>query len=124
MRVEVVVPELGLGPEAGLVVSMWFAELGEEVLEGDRLVELLAGAFTFDVQAPVTGRLVQINYYEDDPVRCGEVLGVIESFEEEYADRSPAGVREREAVPQFGRPLGTASEEFELEEMELEEFEE
>jgi len=122
MRVEVVVPELGLEPEAELVVSMWFAELGEEVLEGDRLVELLAGAFTFDVQAPATGRLVEINYYEDDPVRCGDVLGVVESIEEGYPEVPPPREPQRQTLPEPAEP--EEGEEFELEELELEESEE
>ena len=117
MRVQVIVPELGVEPDSDLVVSMWFAELGEEVLEGDRLVELLAGAMTFDVQAPVTGRLVQINYYEDDPVQAGDVLGLIEPMEESDTIPTPPD-SDAERLPD--EPDG--EEELELEELALEEL--
>ena len=47
------VPPLGVEP---LRLSVWFAEPGESVYEGDRIVEIQAGAATFDVSAPATGR--------------------------------------------------------------------
>ena len=56
MRLEaVILPELGTGPDVPIVVSHWFAERGDEVWEGDRLVEVLVGPATFDVPVPVLG---------------------------------------------------------------------
>jgi 2-oxoglutarate dehydrogenase E2 component (dihydrolipoamide succinyltransferase) len=75
---DVVLPDLGVDPDELIVVSTWFAEVGDEVIEGDRLVEVLVGNTTFDVPAPVGGRLVDIRAADDDPVRCGDLLGVIE----------------------------------------------
>ena len=49
---------------------------GEEVWEGDRLVEVLVGPATFDVPAPATGRLAEIRGREDDRVAPGAVLGL------------------------------------------------
>jgi pyruvate dehydrogenase E2 component (dihydrolipoamide acetyltransferase) len=62
-----------------MYVSFWFAEEGEEVLEGDRLVEILAGSVTFDVPAPLSGRLVEVRVAEEDAVRCGDVLALLET---------------------------------------------
>ena len=58
-------------------MSHWFAARGEEVWEGDRLVEVLVGPATFDVPAPTTGRLAEIRGDEDDRVRPGDVLGLV-----------------------------------------------
>ena len=55
MRMEILLPELGAAPAA---VSVWFADPGEAVYEGDRLVEILVGGATFDVSSPATGRLI------------------------------------------------------------------
>jgi pyruvate/2-oxoglutarate dehydrogenase complex dihydrolipoamide acyltransferase (E2) component len=76
MYAEILLPELGAAP---LVLSVWFADLGDRIFEGDRLVEVLTGGATFDVPAPVTGRLVEKRALPDDPLRPGQVLGVVEA---------------------------------------------
>jgi pyruvate/2-oxoglutarate dehydrogenase complex dihydrolipoamide acyltransferase (E2) component len=79
MYAEIVLPELGAAP---VVLSVWFADAGDTVYEGDRLVEVLAGAATFDVSAPATGRLAEKWALPDDPLRSGQVLGMVEVEEE------------------------------------------
>jgi len=75
MRAEIILPELGAAP---VVLSVWFADAGEAVYEGDRLVEVLVNGATFDVPAPATGRLVEQRALANDPVRAGQLLGVVE----------------------------------------------
>jgi pyruvate/2-oxoglutarate dehydrogenase complex dihydrolipoamide acyltransferase (E2) component len=78
MRLEaVILPDLGTGPDVPIVVSHWFAERGDEVWEGERLVEVLVGPATFDVPAPSSGHLAEIRGYEDDSVVPGAVLGLV-----------------------------------------------
>jgi pyruvate/2-oxoglutarate dehydrogenase complex dihydrolipoamide acyltransferase (E2) component len=60
-----------------VVLSAWFADTGEVVFEGDRLVEVLAGAATFDVAAPATGRLAEKRAWPNQPLWPGQVLGVV-----------------------------------------------
>ena len=59
-------------------MSGWLVEPGETVREGDRLVELLLPGVTYDVAAPVTGRLVDVVAGMNAAVRPGDALGVIE----------------------------------------------
>ena len=75
MRRPIIVPELGV---AAQVVSVWYARPGERLHAGDRVVELLLGAATFDVPAPCTGRLVERVAVAPDRVAVGQVLGFIE----------------------------------------------
>lgn len=78
MRLEaVILPHLGTGPHQPIIVSHWFAARGDEVWEGDRLVEVLVGPATFDVPSPATGRLIEIRGREDDRVEPGAILGVL-----------------------------------------------
>jgi pyruvate/2-oxoglutarate dehydrogenase complex dihydrolipoamide acyltransferase (E2) component len=79
MQAPIVLPELGAAPA---VLSVWFADPGEHVFEGDRLVEVLVGGATFDVPSPATGRLVERRALPNDPVAPGQVLGVVEAEEE------------------------------------------
>jgi pyruvate/2-oxoglutarate dehydrogenase complex dihydrolipoamide acyltransferase (E2) component len=77
----VILPDLGIGPDVPIVVSHWFVARGARVWEGDRLVEVLAGAATFDVPSPVSGRLAEIRGLEDDRVEAGSVLGLVATAE-------------------------------------------
>jgi pyruvate/2-oxoglutarate dehydrogenase complex dihydrolipoamide acyltransferase (E2) component len=74
MQTEIVLPELGAG---SLRLSVWFADVGEPVFEGDRLVEVLASGATFDVSSPATGTLAEKRALPDDVLTAGQVLGVV-----------------------------------------------
>ena len=96
MRLEaVILPDLGTGPDVPIVVSYWFAARGDEVFEGERLVEVLVGPATFDVPAPISGRLTEIRGREDDQVAPGAVLGLVEAIEvgDDPRTTSPRGRR-------------------------------
>jgi pyruvate/2-oxoglutarate dehydrogenase complex dihydrolipoamide acyltransferase (E2) component len=70
----IILPELGSAP---VWLSAWFADLGDVVYEGDRLVEVLVQGATFDVSAPATGRLAQKRALPRDLLTPGQVLGVL-----------------------------------------------
>ena len=71
------VPYLGLPSDELIHVSCWLVSRGDEVVEGDRLVELLIGEITFDVSSPASGRLVDVTAEVDEAVSPGSVLGKI-----------------------------------------------
>ncbi len=75
MLAPITLPELGAAP---VVLSVWFAEIGDAVYEGDRLVEVLVGEATFDVSAPATGRLAERHARPDQPLCTAQLLGTIE----------------------------------------------
>ena len=78
LREHLVVPDLGLfGVE--LSVSLWLVSAGARVSAGDRVVELVAGGATIDLEAPVTGRLVTWLVEEDEAVTAGAVLAEFEA---------------------------------------------
>src|SRR3954449_10697215 len=82
MRTEITLPELGLPANRRVTLSVWYAEQGDLVFEGDRLVEVLTDGATFDVPSPATGRLVERRAYLRDVLRPGQVLGLVEAEEE------------------------------------------
>jgi pyruvate/2-oxoglutarate dehydrogenase complex dihydrolipoamide acyltransferase (E2) component len=75
MQAEIVLPDLGTAP---VVLSVWFADPGEEVFEGDRIVEVLVDGATFDVLCPATGKLAEKRALPDDRLSAGQVLGVVD----------------------------------------------
>ena len=62
-------------------VSLWLVEVGDEVSEGDRLLEVLFGGASVDLPAPASGILVQTLVGEDDVLSVGQTLGVIAESE-------------------------------------------
>jgi pyruvate/2-oxoglutarate dehydrogenase complex dihydrolipoamide acyltransferase (E2) component len=77
-RYYLTLPDLGIDDQP-IVVSLWLVEAGSWVAAGDQVVELLAGAATVDLPAPADGLLVETLVAEDEPLRAGQRLGVIES---------------------------------------------
>ena len=75
-RVPLVAPDLGV---AGAALSLWLVPEGAEVIEGDRVVELVAGGVTVDLGAPVSGRLVAQRIDEDEAITAGQVLAEFEA---------------------------------------------
>jgi pyruvate/2-oxoglutarate dehydrogenase complex dihydrolipoamide acyltransferase (E2) component len=76
MQIQVILPELGAAP---MYLSCWFADQGETVFSGDRLVEIAVDGATFDVSAPATGRLVEKSAFPREVVRPGQTLGIVEA---------------------------------------------
>ena len=79
MRAQITLPELGLPGHLRVTLSVWYAQPGDFVFEGDRLVEVLTDGATFDVPSPATGRLAERLAYPRDVLRVGQVLGVVEA---------------------------------------------
>jgi pyruvate/2-oxoglutarate dehydrogenase complex dihydrolipoamide acyltransferase (E2) component len=76
--IPLVVPDLGTGP-IPVTVSLWLVPRGASVLAGDRVVELVAGGVTIDLEAPVSGRLVSQLADEDEVVVTSRVLAEFEA---------------------------------------------
>ena len=79
MRYEVRLPDLGEDAGKEATVSYFFVNVGDEIKEGDDLVEMVTDKATFNVPAPVSGKVVEIFAKEDQLVKVGEVLAVIET---------------------------------------------
>lgn len=75
-RHPIAIPDLDL-PGVPITVSSWLAGLGERVVEGDRVVEILAGDVTVDLESPVSGVLGEKLAAVDEAVRAGQVVGVV-----------------------------------------------
>jgi pyruvate/2-oxoglutarate dehydrogenase complex dihydrolipoamide acyltransferase (E2) component len=79
-RERLLAPDCGLGG-VPLAVSLWLVPQGAMVIEGDRVVELVAGGVTVDLEAPVTGRLIACLVDEDERVHAGMALAEFEPQE-------------------------------------------
>jgi hypothetical protein len=75
-QVPLQLPDLDLG-EIPVLACSWLAEQGSRVVQGDRLLEVVAGEVCVDLEAPASGRLVQRCVGPEDVLSVGQVLGVI-----------------------------------------------
>ncbi len=100
----VVLPDLGTSPDVPIVISHWYAARGDQVWEGDRLVEVLVGPATFDVSSPASGQLAAIHGWEDDRVVAGAVLGLVATADTDSHHDAPGASRDPGDEPPPSRP--------------------
>ncbi|MGV9186439.1 2-oxoglutarate dehydrogenase, E2 component, dihydrolipoamide succinyltransferase [Arcanobacterium canis] len=74
--IEVKMPALGESVTDGTVNS-WLKEVGDDVEEGEPLLEVSTDKVDTEVPAPVSGKLTQILVTEDATVEVGAVLAII-----------------------------------------------
>lgn len=79
-RVNIVLPDFNDGEAGDLdaVVSLWIADEGTFVAEGDDLLEIITDKASFVVPCPRSGVLVEKCVHEDEHVRVNDVIGVLE----------------------------------------------
>lgn len=70
-------PELAEGVDKA-VVSFWHKDIGETISKGDDLVEMLTDKATFNVPAPVSGKLSTKSAEEGQEIKVGDIMGCIE----------------------------------------------
>jgi pyruvate dehydrogenase E2 component (dihydrolipoamide acetyltransferase) len=77
--IEVVVPSIE-GVEQ-ITISYWHYDVGDEIEEGDDLVELATEKATFNLPSPVTGKLEKIICEEGEVVKSGDIIGIVKEKE-------------------------------------------
>ncbi len=78
MRVEVVMPKLGLTMESGTIIK-WVKKEGDQVKKGEIIAEIESEKLTGEVESPADGVLVKIIHEEGDEVPIGEPIALIET---------------------------------------------
>ena len=81
MEHNVVMPPLGEGAGDECTVSFWHVEEGEKVAKDAPLVEMATDKAVFDVPSPVSGTVVTILAKEEEVVKVGTRIAVIETSE-------------------------------------------
>lgn len=74
-HVPIAVPELGA---SSIRFSLWHVAVGDAVVEGDRVAELVIPGAVFDVSAPVSGTLVERTAQPGDTVVVHQVIGTLQ----------------------------------------------
>lgn len=78
MQYEVTLPSLGDDLDEIARVSLWLADEGDIVNENDDLVEMVTDKAAFTVPSPKSGTLVAKLVDEEDEVKVGDVICILE----------------------------------------------
>ena len=78
MKVEVLLPQWGMGMSEGLVVQ-WNKKVGDQVTEGEFLAEIETEKAAQELEAPAAGVLTEIRVQENEKAKVRSVLGIIET---------------------------------------------
>src|SRR6266550_3670388 len=89
MAVEVSLPRLGQGMEAGTIVR-WLKSEGDAVEKGEALYELDTDKVTQEVEAEASGTLLKILAKEGDEIAVGKRIAVIGEQGEDVPDTDEA----------------------------------
>jgi len=78
-RFELKLPALGTDAGEEAEVSFWYFEEGEEVPEGEDVVEMVTDKATFNVPCPKGGKLVEIVTGDGAKVHVGDVMAILDT---------------------------------------------
>jgi len=74
--VEVLLPKLGMAMQEGVILA-WFVAVGDQVKEGDPLVEIETEKASTELPSPATGILSEICIPAGQSAQPGAVLAIL-----------------------------------------------
>jgi pyruvate/2-oxoglutarate dehydrogenase complex dihydrolipoamide acyltransferase (E2) component len=78
MRAKVILPKSGMGIEEG-TIGDWLKAIGDQVQQGEPLVEVETAKAIEVVEAKVSGRLVAILAHKGETIPVNSTIGEIEA---------------------------------------------
>ena len=76
MSVEIIMPKAGMSMEEGTIVK-WLKNEGDEIKEGEAIVEILTDKVNMEVEAESSGYLLKKVRFEDEVLPVFTVIGYI-----------------------------------------------
>ena len=77
-RVEVLLPQWGMGMSEGTIVT-WLKAVGDQVKEDEPLADIEAEKVEETLESPATGTVVELVVAEGDTVEVRQVIAYIET---------------------------------------------
>lgn len=95
-KYQLLLPKMGESVAEATVIK-WVKNPGDKVNADDAVMEIATDKVDSDVPSPVTGKLVEQLYKENDVVQVGAVIAIIETDE---AETAPVVAQPEEVAPQ------------------------
>ena len=93
---EILMPKLGESVQEATITKM-FVNLNDVIEEDDMLFEIATDKVDSEIPSPVSGKIIEIRFKEDDVVPVGEVVAII-NMSEDAADAEPVSQDKEEAA--------------------------
>ncbi|MFW6250524.1 MAG: dihydrolipoamide acetyltransferase family protein [Alkalispirochaetaceae bacterium] len=106
MATEVIMPKAGMAMEKGTVIQ-WFKKPGEYVEAGEPLLEIETDKVAMEVEAEVSGYLLEILHDGGDEVEVIKTIGYIGEKDEAPPARAPSGGGKADAKGVAGKVAAT-----------------
>lgn len=90
-------PKLGESVEEA-TITKWFVKEGDMIEEDQPIVELATDKVDSEVPSPVEGKVIKLNYSEDELVAVGKVIAVISLDGKDEVTEQPQKEKESEAI--------------------------
>ncbi len=97
MQREVILPDIGEGVSEGEIVK-WLVKEGDEIKQFQPIVEVLTVKVKVEIPSPYSGKLIKILAKENEVVRVGKPIAIIETEEVPYATKEEIKIEKREEV--------------------------
>ncbi len=78
MKFEVLLPGLGEDTTDVVTVSSWLAKIGDELRQGDDLLEITTDKAAFSLPAPKDGILSELLVHDGDEINVGDTVCMFE----------------------------------------------
>lgn len=78
MKFEVKLPGLGEDATDVVTVSSWLAQIGDELKQGDDLLEITTDKAAFSLPAPKDGVLCELLVRDGDEINVGDTVCIFE----------------------------------------------
>ncbi len=78
MKVEVLLPQWGMGMSEGTVVT-WMKKVGDRVTEDEPIAEIEAEKATQELESPATGTLIEIVVPEGEEAKVRTIIAWIDT---------------------------------------------
>ncbi len=78
-RISINLPEIGADPRDQVTFAAWLVKLGDRVVAGQEIAELITDKATFSLEAPAAGRIVKMQAKANTTVTADQVLAEMDA---------------------------------------------
>ena len=110
MSVEIIMPKAGMSMEEGTIVK-WLKSEGDEIKEGEPIVEILTDKVNMEVEAESSGFLIKKVRFEDEVLPVFTVIGYIGEKGETVGEAPAVPEKLKETVKEEKKPEKNETEE-------------